>query len=117
MSGNAKKPKQQLHEFYQKHKLPAPHFQVLDAVRDQPPNQQTFICNLTLTAHPDPEKGFPQQIFQGEGRTKKASQDAAATVAVQFLKTQGILEATEEVPGSLWTAVTRVCTDQVCDSW
>lgn len=67
--------RQQLNELYQRTHAPPPAYLCLDAVRDEPPNQHTFVCNLSLAALPG--TGFPAAEVQGEGRTKKAAQVCA----------------------------------------
>lgn len=65
-----------LHQFYQRTKTAPPKFDVVAAPDDDAPLR--FVCNLTLATATVEGGGVVEgQIFQGEGRSKKAAQVCA----------------------------------------
>ncbi|EFJ41719.1 hypothetical protein VOLCADRAFT_98326 [Volvox carteri f. nagariensis] len=81
-------PKTLINQFYQRAKADPPRYEVELAPVDGQENR--FICTLILPSVTAEGETLPEQIFQEEGRSKKAAQDAAAATAFQFLSEQPV---------------------------
>lgn len=108
-----KSPKSELHEFYQMH--PGnPEFAV--KALTFPPAEPLFQCDLKCPAIGG-AKGLSEQTFVGQGRNKKAAEQYAAELALDFLRTKGLIApvpmpmAHQELPPDLQRQLVSASTD------
>ncbi|GFR40514.1 hypothetical protein Agub_g1083, partial [Astrephomene gubernaculifera] len=100
-------PKALINQFYQRAKAEPPRYDVEAAPLDDQPTR--FVCTLTLPAVTYEGETLAEQIFQEEGRSKKAAMDAAASVALRFLSDQPLYGSSRPYEESLLrTLATRV---------
>ncbi|GLI69182.1 hypothetical protein VaNZ11_013751, partial [Volvox africanus] len=104
-------PKVLINQFYQRAKAPQPSYEfILAPVEGQ---DTRFLCTLTLPAVTVEGETPSEQIFQEEGRSKKAAQDAAAATAFKFLSEQPVYGSLKPYEASLLrTLATRVLSPQ-----
>ncbi|KXZ56918.1 hypothetical protein GPECTOR_1g828 [Gonium pectorale] len=104
-------PRSLINQFYQRVKADPPRYECeASPVEGQ---MTRFICTLTLPAVSVEGESLSEQVFQEEGRSKKAAQDAAAALAFRFLSEQQLYGASKPYEESLLrTLATKVLSPQ-----
>ncbi|KAG2442401.1 hypothetical protein HXX76_002487 [Chlamydomonas incerta] len=111
MSQTQQNPKSLINQFYQRAKGPQPRYDAVPAPVDGCP--QRFVCSVTLPGVTVEGETMLEQVFQEEGRSKKAAMDAAAATALAFLCGQPAYGATKPYePSLVRTLAARVLSEQ-----